>query len=456
MVVPAAVLIQFCVGSLYAWSIFNKPIDELLNTQNMAPITFYIACGFLGGSAALTGPWLERRGPRLACLLGIALFCSGHFLTALALYLKQIWLVFLGYGVLGGMGTGLCYISPVSTLQKWFPDHRGMASGLAVCGFGGGSIVIAKIQNPLINSVGLPLTFVILGGCYLLVMSSCAVVLRTPPPNFMAKLVPTADVDTDQEKGQVVVCFTNGCDYKETVVEVQPDLIDCLLSTDFRLMFIMFVGSILFGICAISRLSNMVTDIFGKTREEASTIVSINGGFNLLGRLFFAVVSDLLGRKTCFWIMLTTQLCIVASFSFITSSGAYWSFVVAMWILTACYGGGFGTIPAFLTDMFGPSNVGACHGVILTDWSIAAVVGGLTYTKIFDLVSSSDGHDPSDPRPYNVNSWWILAVVATSWIALQLVTPTEKDVRFRRFVLSGCRNNRPDPAVKLTHLKLDT
>ncbi|CAG7650739.1 unnamed protein product [Allacma fusca] len=435
---PAAVMIQFCVGSLYAWSVFNKPIDMLIYGQNynMSPIAFYTACGFLGISAAVMGPWLERRGPLLACLVGTGFFCTGHFLTALALYLKQIWLVFLGYGVIGGFGTGLCYISPVSALQKWFPDRRGLASGFAVCGFGAGSIAIAKAQIPLIHTVGLPLTFVVLGGCYLVVMTVSALVLRTPPPDFVVngmrsdRSLVTEPADT--LNSQLSIDDVKGDELKDNK---KLTLVESLTSRDFRLIFLLLLANVLFGLCCFSRLSNMVTDIFGRTPEEAATIVSINGGFNLGGRLIFAIISDYLGRKYSYVIMLTTQLIVVACFSTITTAGAYWAFVIAMWILTACYGGGFGTIPAFLTDRFGPQNTGACHGVTLIAWSSAAVGGGLIYTAVFNLILSS-GYTAKDPFPYNVNSWWILAVIFTGWICLIFITPTDKDIQFKKRVSS--------------------
>ncbi|CAG7828748.1 unnamed protein product [Allacma fusca] len=435
----AAVMIQFCVGSLYAWSVFNKPIDMLIYGQNcnMSPVAFYIACGCLGISAAVMGPWLERRGPFLACLVGTGFFCTGHLLTALALYLKQIWLVFLGYGVIGGFGTGLCYISPVSALQKWFPDRRGLASGFAVCGFGAGSIAIAKAQIPLVQSVGLPLTFVVLGGCYFVVMTISALVLRTPPPNFVVNgmrsdgSLATDNEPSDNKNFQLSIDEATGNETKGGKLT----LVESLTSWDFRLMFFLLLSNILFGLCSFSRLSNMVTDIFGRSAEEAATIVSINGGFNLGGRLIFAIISDYLGRKSSYVIMLSTQLVVVACFSTITTAGAYWAFVIAMWILTACYGGGFGTIPAFLTDRFGPQNTGACHGVTLIAWSVAAVAGGLIYTAVFNSILSS-GYTLQDPFPYNVNSWWILVVIFTGWISLVFITPTDKDIQFRTKVSS--------------------
>ncbi|CAL8074950.1 unnamed protein product [Orchesella dallaii] len=420
---PSAVLIQFCCGSLYAWSVFNKPIDTLLSTNNMAPITFYIAVGNFGFSAAVMGPWLERRGPMVACLLGTFLFFLGNLVTALALFVQQIWLVFIGYGIISGFGLGLCYISPVSALQKWFPDKRGLASGFAVCGFGAGSIVIAKVQIPLIEAVGLPLTFVVLGSIYLVLMTLCALVLRTPPPNFTVNEPPASTIPNQATETKVELGNGSG----DPIVSSTPQftLIEALTSNDFRFMYLMFLANALFGLVLISRLSNMIVDIFQQTPDAAATVVAINGAFNLGGRLCFSIVSDYIGRKNCYVIMLTSQLIILATFSVIITSKTYWAFLMTMWILTACYGAGFGVIPAFLTDKFGPMNIGACHGVILTAWSFAGVVGGLIFSAVFK--KSSDGLPASDPHPYIVNVWWILGVVVLGWIALMFVKPTKRD-----------------------------
>ncbi|KAI9293508.1 MFS general substrate transporter [Neoconidiobolus thromboides FSU 785] len=401
---PASVLLQFCCGSLYAWSVYNTPIDKYIYGYDakMAPITFYIAVGFFGFSTAVMGPWLERKGPLLSGLTGTSLFFLGNLLTGLALYVRQIWLVYVGYGVIGGFGLGLCYITPVSALQKWFPDKRGLGSGFAVCGFGAGSIVTALIPLPLISAVDLPLTFVIMGSCFFVLMVLASSVLRTPPPGY---IVNGLDI---YENKQIV---------KPAPSLIELSLIDSLLSREFRLMYAVFFANAVFGLVVISRLSNMITDIFGQPKEVAAQIVSVNGGFNLFGRLFFSILSDYVGRKWCYVIMISFQLIILGCFSTMLEHQAYWAFVVTMWILTACYGGGFGVIPAFLTDMFGPSNIGACHGVILTAWSLAGVGGGLVFTAVFNHLLAV-GYTSKDLPPYTYNVWWIFAIVTIGWFTL--------------------------------------
>ncbi|KAK9763088.1 hypothetical protein K7432_010560 [Basidiobolus ranarum] len=415
---PAAVVIQFCCGSLYAWSVFNDPIDNAIrpgSTEKLAPITFSIAVGVFGISAATMGPWLERNGPKKGALLSSTLFYLGNLISALAVHLKQMWLLYIGFGIIGGFGLGLGYISPVSSLQKWFPDRRGLAAGFAVCGFGAGSIAIGKVILPLIAAVGLPLTFVILGSFYFVFMVSAAFVLRVPPPGYTVIATPTAQTEVNEKGGAVV---------QQPVIKLT--LIESITSRDFILLYIVFFANAIFGLVVISRLANMITDLFGYDKNAAATIVSINGGFNLFGRIFFSTISDFVGRKVCFLFMLVIQVVVMATFNIITSTQTYWAFLLTMFSLTACYGGGFGVIPAFLADMFGPTNIGACHGIILTAWSIAGVGGGLVFTAVYNNMISS-GSTKSDPRTYVVNVYWILVFVLIGLIAGVFVRTTMKD-----------------------------
>lgn len=211
-----------------------------------APVTFYIAVGMFGVSAASMGPWLERNGPKKALILSSSLFFFGNLLSSLAIYLKAIWLLYIGYGVIGGFGLGLGYISPVSPLQKWFPHKRGLAAGLAVCGFGAGSIAIGKVILPLIHSVGLSLTFVVLGSCYFIAMVSVALLFRIPPPGYSAN---SSSVDSIEKTSQP---------------EIKLTLIESIKSYDFLLLYIMFFANALFGLVSFYIsfiLSNILTNI---------------------------------------------------------------------------------------------------------------------------------------------------------------------------------------------------
>ncbi|KAF9583316.1 hypothetical protein BGW38_009757 [Lunasporangiospora selenospora] len=385
---PAAFIFQAICGSLYAWSVFNNPIDSVMYgngpdgkpLKHNAVITFYLAVGFFGTSAAVNGPWLERVGPRKASLVGTTLFFIGNMIAAVGIHTKIIALVYVGYGVIGGAGLGLCYISPVSALQKWFPDRRGLAAGFAVCGFGAGSIALAKVPDPLLDSNG--------------------------------------DVEANHSE-------------KKNNPVINPaatmTLIESIFSSEYRLIYLMFFGNAIAGLVFLSRLSNIVTDVFGKSTTTASTVVSVNGGFNLAGRLIFSAVSDRFGRKNCYVIMLASQIIIMASLPTIMEEGNYAAFVALIWILTACYGGGFGCIPAFLCDMFGPSNIGALHGIVLTAWSLAGVGGGLLFTAIYNNLLASGDYTTKSVWIYAINLYWLLGIAAFSFLVLLFIRVTVRD-----------------------------
>lgn len=374
ILMPAAVLVQFCCGSLYAWSVFNAPIDEMITgsaKSSKAPVTFYIAVGVLGFSAGkdfnfklinvmfkkinvFQLSWahgskgkdanyevrldmlinviliftIKRNGPKKALIISSSLFFFGNLLSALAIYVKLMWLLYIAYGIIGGFAIGISYVTPVSALQKWFPHKRGLAAGFGVCGFGGGSIVIGKVILPLINSVGLPLTFVVLGSCYFVAMMSTAFIFRLPPPGY------SPCSPEDLEKMQTL----------RPQPEIKLTAMESITSLDYCLLYLMLLANILFGLVVISRMSNMITQLFSKDPNEASTMVSINGALNLFGRLFFSTISDKIGRKSSFIIMLTAQAVVVVTFPIYTEQKMYGVFLLCMFTLTMCYGGGFGNI----------------------------------------------------------------------------------------------------------------
>ncbi|XP_037030526.1 uncharacterized MFS-type transporter YhjX-like [Bradysia coprophila] len=415
ILMPAAVVVQFCTGSVYAWSVFNAPIDNAISGDvkiSQAPVTFYIAFGLLGFSAAVMGPWLERNGPKKALLVSSTAFFIGHLLAALAIYLKSIWLLYIGYGVIGGFGIGLSYITPVSILQKWFPHKKGLAAGVGVCGFGAGSIAVGKIILPIISWVGLPGTFLVLGSSFYFSMICSALVFRVPEPGYS---VNTANV----------------AETKDTPVSpstsIKLTLKESLMSIDYVLLYITFFSNILFGLLVISRFSDMITKLFEIPADTASTLVSINGVFNLMGRLIFSTLSDKIGRKACFLIMLITQTIIIASFPYYVEHKIYWLFVLSMIVLSTCYGGGFGVLPAYLNDMFGSHNISVCYGLVLTAWSFAAIFGGFIFTTVYDYQVATGSGNPSDPIPYIINSYWILGCVTFGVLATSLVRPELKD-----------------------------
>lgn len=336
-----------------------------------------------GTTAMLLGPWLERHGPRRGLLLGSTIFGIGQGIASLSLHKKSIVGVYIGYGVLGGFGLGLNYICPVSALQKFFPDFRGVASGFAVAGFGAGAIVWSKVYLPLMDRYKLPKTFAILGATLTSAMLLSSICLRTPPNDFTAggfnvrgeKVGPSEVVEVDEkpirdeENG-------HGRGHAAGAVVAAPiimTLIQSIFSADFFFMYLMFFANQLFGLVALSRLSNMAQELFERTPTEGANLVSINGVFNCLGRLVLPMIADLaiktlrtnppFARKLVFFFNLCVQIVIVAVLPTIINRNNYDGFRAVMWMLTFTYGGGFGTIPCFLTDMFGPYNIGALHGV---------------------------------------------------------------------------------------------
>jgi len=435
----AAFIIQFCCGSLYAWSVFNKPIDTLIYGNplaNKAVITFYLAIATFGVTAAIMGPWLERNGPRMGLLVGSLTFGIGNAIAAISLKFGSIVGVYIGYGILGGFGLGLNYISPVSALQKWFPDYRGIAAGFAVGGFGAGSIVWAKVYLPLLTAVGLPATFGILGAILTAALLFSAIALRTPPNDFSSHefgAKNTAFSQLGNEKDLSAVELNQSQDAPK---HLEFSLIDSIFSADFGFLYLVFFANQLFGLVALSRLANMAQDLFGQTPAEGANIVAINGVFNCCGRLFIPMISDLFirilgnggwfhpsaSRKFVFFFTLGIQIIIVATLPALINSGNYGGFRGVMWLLTACYGAGFGTIPAFLTDMWGPYNIGALHGIILTAWSIAGVGGGLGFTANYD------SHLLQGFRvQYESNFSWILGVLIFGFVMLFFVRTNNND-----------------------------
>jgi MFS family permease len=461
VLMPAAVIIQMCVGTFYAWSGYNAPIDLYItgnNAAGLAPNTFYIAVAFFGPCAAVLGPWMERNGPRSGVFLGGLGYYLGQLIGAGAIFAKQMWLLYVGYGVIGGCGLGLSYISPVSPLQKWFPDWRGLASGLAVCGFGAGSIVAPYAQNALISAYGgnPAYSMMILGTCYFVIMCVCGLTLRVPPPGYAVRGMtvdtikgaeslqaqasaavanvantpvgelpqvdaagnpivavnpdgtPLTDVKIDGEKaildgGAQVASAAPAAATITSPLDIlnRMNIVDAATTLDYRLMYVMMFGNLFLGLTTISKLQNMVTNQFCTdfysldwsttpppkptgchSASEAATINAVNSVFNLGGRVAVSLVSDKIGRKTTFLFTLGVQVILTIFLPIIFTNQVYWAFLMAIFIIAAAYGAGFGVIPAFLADMFGAKNVGALHGIILTTWSIGGVVGAIVYNTI--------------------------------------------------------------------------
>ncbi|RLN87109.1 hypothetical protein BBJ28_00005724 [Nothophytophthora sp. Chile5] len=459
----ASFLVQFCIGSLYSWSVFNKPIDKYVygdDSADRAVNAFYIAVGIFGTTTAIMGPWIERNGPRAGVVLGTSSFLLGNIIVAIGLSYKAITAIYIGYGIFCGFGMGLCYIAPVSALQKWFPDYRGTAAGFAVGGYGAGAVVWAKVYRPCIEAVGLSTTFLAIGGVMALCMYLCAIILRTPHLEFtVGGLNIHGEVVEENEDDKASVASKHGYESTTSQGEMEPalttnaqvrklTLIDAIRTIDFLFMYLMFFANQIYGLVVLSKLSSMCTDIFGKTADEAANIVSINGVFNCCGRLLFPLVSDLItrtfdvehafARKCVFYLALASQVAIVGTTPTLIRNNEYTAFVAEVFVLTTSYGGGFGTIPAFLTDMFGAFNIGAMHGLILTAWSIGGVVGGITFNNTYSS-QVADGMSIGDAYISTVNNIFIIVVVGFAILFFVRTTPTDRFTPGYHFSVCGKR-----------------
>ncbi|KXS14103.1 MFS general substrate transporter [Gonapodya prolifera JEL478] len=469
---PAAVIVMCCVGSIYAWSGYNAAVDTAISGNSAAgnaPNTFYIAVAFFGPTSSILGPWMERVGPRSAALLGITGYFLGNMFAAIACYTKQLWLLYLGMGIVGGCGIGITYISPVSPLQKWFPDRRGLASGFAVAGFGLGSFFASFAQTALITQYGVVKTFVILGFCYLAISLLFIPVLRVPPPGYVIDGV-TIDTIKGMEKISILASGAGEEDakvkdakaeeattesgnangepgassddmthiVKEAVapadVEVSAksplammqsiNLVDAVLSVEFRMMFIMLFCNILFGLTTTSKLQDMIKLQFHRSADEAALINALFAVFNALGRVTIPSLSDYIGRKGVYLINLGAQIIICAAFPSIFNNGVYWAFIICIFALVMVYGAGFGSIPAFLSDQFGARNTGATHGVILWAWSLDAVIG-IGYNTILNQQVAKYGKDA--PNIYNLNFYWLLPVICVGFLVTIFIPTNIRD-----------------------------
>ncbi|ETI49061.1 hypothetical protein PPTG_10127 [Phytophthora nicotianae INRA-310] len=446
----AAFVVQFCLGCIYAWSVLNHPIDLAVYgdaKKGRAVNTFYISMGVCGTATAGLGPLIERKGPRWAVSIGTTFFLIGHIVTALGIHYKSIAWIYIGYGVISAIGMGMCYISPVSTLQKWFPDYRGTAAGFAVAGSGAGSVVWSKVYLPTIDAVGLAWMFVLLGAIMCAAMYASVLVLRVPPPDFTVNGLNIHGDRVDENEileeklstAYKAIHTPTHADQQETAVITktpsQPlTLKHAVLSPDYIFMYIMFFANQLFGVIVLSRLSSMCTDIFAKSANTASDIVSINSVFNCCGRLAFSSISDFLvryfkiektyARKVLYFFTLGAQIIVIGSLPTVIRHESFTFFVIEIFVLTCSYGGGLGTIPALVTDMFGAYNVGPLHGIILTSLAFGAVVGGITFNNAYNG-KIADGMSVGEAYIDNIQV--IFVIVCIGFVVLFLVRTNIED-----------------------------
>ena len=451
LVPPASIAIHLCIGSVYAWSIFNPALMRVYGvvtpaaddwSQGSVVWIFSVAIVFLGLAAAIAGKWLEEVGPRMVGVVAACCWGGGFLVGGLGVSTHQLWLVYLGYGVIGGCGLGLGYVSPVSTLIRWFPDRRGMATGMAIMGFGGGAIIGTPLKEYLIRtfyrapehlgpveeialiteggrrfaefggeprevvvvgandvvnmivpgpegvylvgtgSAGVAQAFIALGLIYFVVMMVAAFSYRLPAPGWQ----PTGWTPPDEAHRK-----------KRMIGSHDVHVDEALKTPQFYQLWIVLCFNVTAGIGVLSVARTMMSEIFGTTLPGivdgafAATYVMMISVFNLVGRFFWASTSDLIGRRNTYWIFFALGIALYLSIPYTAERvsvepAVIWLvyFYAATMIIFTMYGGGFATIPAYLADIFGTRHVGAIHGRLLTAWSVAGVLGPLAISSLRD------------------------------------------------------------------------
>jgi len=370
----AAMAIHICIGSVYAWSVYVKPIQSTMNwTLTDVTITFSVAIFFLGLSAALMGKFVESKGPRAAATLAAVLFGLGTVGSGLAIYMESKILLYLTYGVLGGAGLGIGYISPVSMLVKWFPDRRGMATGLAIMGFGFASAISGPAIKVLIDAVGVSSTFYILGSIYFIIMFTAAQYLANPPEGYMPERLSNA-INAGKKK------------IKEDLVNITRN--EAVKTARFYGLWIMLFINVTCGIAIISVASPLLQEVIGISALAAASAVGLMGIFNGAGRIIWASVSDYLTRPVVFIIFFITQ---IIAFYLLTTVTSVLLFTILVYYIMTCYGGAFASVPAYIGDIFGTKELGAIHGYILTAWALAGLAGPIIIAYVKDTTGSYSG-----------------------------------------------------------------
>ncbi|RMB84210.1 OFA family MFS transporter [Streptomyces shenzhenensis] len=408
LVPPAALSVHLAIGQAYAWSVFKPPLEAALHldgTQSALP--FQLAIVMLGLSAAFGGTLVERKGPRWAMTVALVCFSSGFLISALGAWTEQYWLIVLGYGFVGGIGLGIGYISPVSTLIKWFPDRPGMATGIAIMGFGGGALIASPWSAQMLESfgadpTGIALAFLVHGLSYAVFMALGVFLVRVPRPADRA----AAAGGPSAAEG------------------VRVSARSAVRTPQFWCLWIVLCTNVTAGIGILEKAAPMITDFFADSSgpvsaSAAAGFVALLSAANMAGRIGWSSTSDLIGRKNIYRVYLGVGALMYLTIALFGDS-AKPLFVVCALVILSFYGGGFATIPAYLKDLFGTYQVGAIHGRLLTAWSTAGVLGPLIVNWIADRQEEAGRHGSS---LYGLSFAIMIGLLVVGFVANEFVRP---------------------------------
>jgi len=424
LIPPAALAVHLCIGQAYATSVYKTALVEHFDTSLTAVgIIFSIAIVMLGVSAAVFGTWVDTGGPRRAMATAALCWAVGFWVGALGIATGQLWLVYLGYGVIGGIGLGIGYISPVSTLIKWFPDRPGLATGMAIMGFGGGAMIASPLSSTLLelyhggtgtaSGAAVAKLFLTLGAGYLVVMLFGAWLVRVPPEGWRPQGFDPAQV---KEKSLV------------TTESVSAD--NAIRTPQFWLLWTVLFCNVTAGIGILEQAAPMIQDFFredGKSSVAAAAAAGFVGVLslcNMLGRFVWSSTSDVIGRKLIYMVYLGLGI-VLYSVLALGGGGSVALFVVLAGVIISFYGGGFATVPAYLKDLFGSFQVGAIHGRLLTAWSAAGIAGPLIINGFLDAQGKPGNLTAPD---YRAALLTMVGVLVVGFVANLLIRPV--DARF--------------------------
>jgi MFS family permease len=425
LIPPAALAVHLCIGQAYATSVYkNSLLAHFHASQTAIGVIFSIAIVMLGLSAAVGGTWVESNGPRKAMFVSACFWSTGFLVGAVGIATKQLWLVYLGYGFLGGIGLGIGYISPVSTLIKWFPDRPGLATGLAIMGFGGGALVASPLSRQLLSlydpaynpanaksvasGSALMWLFVTLGIGYFVIMMFGVFNVRVPPPGWRPAGFEPATVAA-----------------KPLVTTANVSASNALRTRSFWLLWIALFCNVTAGIGILEQASPMIQDFF---RSDGGSSVSVAAAagfvgllslFNMTGRFAWSSISDLTGRKPIYLLYLGGGIVLYTLLALVGHSATA-LFVLLAGVILSFYGGGFATMPAYLRDLFGTYQVGAIHGRVLTAWSAAGVAGPLIINGFLDAQGKPGTLTSSAYQPA---LFTMVGILAVGFVANLLIRP---------------------------------